>query len=399
VNISIAGAGQPIKIDSAGSDPLYATYMVEYVGAGSIIQPNGIIVTNKHVINNAHEITVTLQDGSEFKAQLLGEGVHNDLALLKIDAGRPLPPVTVGNSDELRVGDRVLAIGNPLGLGGSVSSGIVSGLHRRINSGIAMQNILGEFIQTDAAINHGNSGGPLFNMKGEIIGVDNQIFSGTAGGANIGLGFAIPSNDVKTMLELVKDGNGKPRVGWVGMRVQTVTPRMAGTLGFQAQGGAIVADVGAKSPAGEAGLQVGDIVQSVGDQHVIDSRTLDRAFVSEIGKTLQLGIWRDGGALTIPVSVVAFPQDLWMHNEQATATAFGKISDTGMVVVDLTPELRSRFHLDAGTGGPIVTEVVDNTVASGAGLQPGDLILKVQKDDVHSRSEMAQRLKTLSDQG
>src|SRR3954447_3013675 len=169
VNISIKSAGDRAKIDEPGRTPSYATYAVELVGAGSIIDPSGIIATNKHVINNAYSITVTLQDGSAFPAQLLGKGVGNDLAMLKIDAGRPLPPVKVGNRDELRVGDHVLAIGNPLGLGGSVSAGIVSALHRR--SGILMQNSLGEFIQTDAAINHGNSGGPLFNMKGEVIGV------------------------------------------------------------------------------------------------------------------------------------------------------------------------------------------------------------------------------------
>ena len=168
VNITIKGMGDNVKIGEKGDD--YARYVVELVGAGSIVDSTGIIVTNKHVVNNAYEITVTLHDGGTFRAQLLGTGTGNDLAILKIDAGRPLPAAKIGNSDELRVGDRVMAVGNPLGLNSSVSTGVVSGLHRRIFSGILMQNALGEFIQTDASINHGNSGGPLFNMKGEVVG-------------------------------------------------------------------------------------------------------------------------------------------------------------------------------------------------------------------------------------
>ena len=199
--------------------------------------------------------------------------------------GGRFPAVKVGNSDELRVGDHVLAIGNPLGLGGSVSAGIVSALHRRLTSGILMQNTLGEFIQTDAAINHGNSGGPLFNMKGEVIGVDNQIWSGTAAGANIGLRFAIPSNDVKLLVQQIRE-YGKPHLGWLGLRLQTMTPRMVGALAHQVDGGAIIALVVPGSPAAEAGLQVGEIVQAFNNEPVTDGRTLDRAAALSIGQTL-----------------------------------------------------------------------------------------------------------------
>jgi len=400
VNISIQSAGERVKIDGTGDDTSYATYAVELVGAGSIADPSGIIVTNKHVISNAYEITVTLQDGSAFQAQLLGKGVGNDLAMLKIDAGRPLPAVKVGNSDELRVGDHVLAIGNPLGLGGSVSAGIVSALHRRLTSGILMQNTLGEFIQTDAAINHGNSGGPLFNMKGEVIGVDNQIYSGTAGGGNIGIGFAIPSNDVKLLVEQIRQ-YGKPRLGWLGLRLQTMTPRMVGALANQVHGGAIIALVVPGSPAAEAGLQVGEVVQALNDEPINDSRTLDRAAGLSIGKTLQLRVWKNGKARTVPVVVKEYPQEIWTSykNDKASELVFTKISDAGFEVADLTNELRARFHLDADTTGPVIIAVADNTAASGANLQPGETILKVQMDDVQSRADLASRLKAVADGG
>lgn len=400
VNISIEGAGERVKIDEDGGNAVYATYLVEYVGAGSITDPSGIIVTNRHVINNAHEITVTLQDGSAFRAKLLGKGADNDLAMLKIDAGRPLPAVRIGDSDQLRVGDHVLAIGNPLGLGGSVSAGIVSGLHRHISSGIALQNTLGEFIQTDAAINHGNSGGPLFNMNGEVIGVDNQIFSDFAGGGNVGLGFAIPSNDVKFMLQQVLQ-EGKPRLGWIGARLQTVTSRMAGALGPQVQGGAIISEVAPNSPAGEAGLRVGDVVQSLDNQPVTDSRTVDRGVASSIGKTIQLRVWSDGTTRNVAVGVQEFPQEVWISykNEKTADLVFTKISDAGFEVADLTDELRAKFHIAPVVKGPVITAVADNTAASGANLRPGYVILKVQMDDVHSRAELAQRLQKLSDKG
>jgi serine protease Do len=400
VNISIESAGERVKIDDTGSTPSYATYAVELVGAGSIIDPSGIIATNKHVINNAYSITVTLQDGSAFPAQLLGKGVGNDLAMLKIDAGRPLPPVKVGNSDELRVGDHVLAIGNPLGLGGSVSAGIVSAVHRRLTSGILMQNSLGEFIQTDAAINHGNSGGPLFNMKGEVIGVDNQIYSDVSGGGNIGLGFAIPSNDVKLILEQILQ-YGKPRLGWLGVRLQTITPRMAAAIGNKVKSGAIISAVIPGSPAAQAGLRIGEIIDGFDDERVTDSRTLDRAAAVSIGRPMQLRVWSNGQTRTVPVAVKEFPQETWTSykNEKVSELVFKKISDAGFEAADLNDELRARFQLDAKTTGPVVTVVADNTAASGANLRPGDVILKVQMDDVSSRADLARRLKEVSDRG
>jgi serine protease Do len=221
VNIAIEAKGQRVKLEQSGGDLEYATYVVEYVGAGSIVESSGLIITNRHVIKDAYEIDVTLSDGATYKGQLLGAGSGTDLAILKIDAGRPLPAIEIGNSDDVKVGERVIAIGNPLGLASSVSAGVVSGIHRSLS--LLPQY---EFIQTDASINHGNSGGPLINMKGQMIGIDNQIWSDMTGGGSIGLGFAIPSNDAQLILTNVLR-YGRPRLGWIGVRVQTVTaPRI-----------------------------------------------------------------------------------------------------------------------------------------------------------------------------
>ena len=181
-----------VKLEQTGGDLAYAGYVVEYVGAGSIVDPSGLIITNRHVVKDAYEIDVTLSDGATYKGQLLGAGSGTDLAILKIDAGRPLPAIEIGNSDDVKVGEKVIAIGDPLGLASSVSAGIVSGVHRSMKSLPQY-----EFIQTDASINHGNSGGPLINMKGQMIGINNQIWSDTMAGGSIGLGFAIPSNDAQ----------------------------------------------------------------------------------------------------------------------------------------------------------------------------------------------------------
>jgi serine protease Do len=396
VNITVKGMGEKVKI----GDGDYARYLTELVGSGSIIDSTGIIATNKHVVNNAYEITVILHDGGSYRAQLLGMGAGNDLALLKIDAGRPLPPAKIGNSDELRVGDRVMAIGNPHGLNSSVSTGIVSGLHRRLTSGILMQNALGEFIQTDASINHGNSGGPLFNMKGEVIGVDNQIYSDTKGGGSIGIGFAIPSNDAQLLVQQVHK-YGDVRLGWLGMRLQTITSSMAEALSLPKSTGAIVAALAPSGPGAEAGLKAGDIIQTFDGQEVTDSRSLDRGVVLLIGKTVQLGVWRDGSIQTVPVTVKEYPQDIWVshNNEDVKDIVFTKISDAGILVSDLTDELRAQFGLDASVTGPVVTEVAANTAASAAGIRPGDLVQKVQDDDVRSRAEMQARLKEVSAKG
>jgi serine protease Do len=396
VNISVKGMGEMAMMDKEAKNVSYAPHIVDIVGSGSIVDANGLIVTNRHVIDNAYEITVTLQDGTTHNARLLGKGLGFDLAILKVDVGYPLPAIKIGDSDRVRVGDRVLAIGNPLGLKGTVTSGIVSALHRDLYG-----TPYNQFIQVDAAINHGNSGGPLFNVKGEVVGVNNQIFSESATSGSIGLGFAIPSNDVAFMLDQIRQ-YGRPHLGWLGLKIQTVNAEMSEALKIPMQSGAIIAEVTPGSPADDAGLKVGDIIQAFADEHLIDYRVLNRAVSMAIGKTLLLSIWTvDGEDKVVPVTVKEWPQELWesYNSEMMRPPLYSKLGDLGFEVADLTNDLRARFHLDPGTEGPVVTAVVDDTAASGAKLKPGDLILKVQREDVRTTAELEQGLKKITDAG
>jgi len=397
VNIAIEAMGQRVKLEQSGGDLAYATYVVEYVGAGSIVDPSGLIITNRHVVKDAYEIDVTLSDGATYKGQLLGAGSGTDLAILKIDAGRPLPAIAIGNSDEVKVGEKVIAIGNPLGLASSVSAGIVSGVHRSMKSLPQY-----EFIQTDASINHGNSGGPLINMKGQMIGIDNQIWSDTMGGGSIGLGFAIPSNDAQFILTHVLQ-YGRPRLGWIGVRVQTVTPRMAEGLQFKEPGGAIIANVAENSPAAEAGLKAGEIVIGIEGKKVSDYRTIDQIVSRSRGETIPVRVWSAGKIRVVEVSVTEFPDSPWVSYKNDKAAdpdvVFSKITDAGFEVADVTDELRALFHFKSQTTGPVVTVVADNTAASQAGLRRGDLIKKVLMDDVGSRAELEQRLQEMHQRG
>jgi serine protease Do len=396
VNISVKGMGEMPMMDKEAKNVSYAPHIVDIVGSGSIVDPSGIIVTNRHVIDNAYEISVTFQDGTSANARLLGKGLGFDLAILKVEVGYPLPAIKIGDSDKVRVGDRVLAIGNPLGLKGTVTSGIVSALHRDLYG-----TPYNQFIQVDAAINHGNSGGPLFDIKGEVIGVNNQIFSESATSGSIGLGFAIPSNDVAFMLDQIRQ-YGRPHLGWLGLKIQTVNADMSEALKIPMQSGAIISEVTPGSPADEAGLKVGDIIQAFADEHLIDYRVLNRAVSMAIGKTLLLSIWTvNGEDKVVPVTVKEWPQELWesYNNEMMRPPLYSKLADLGFEVADLNNELRAQFHLDPGTEGAVVTQVADDTAASGAKLKPGDLILKVQRDDVRNVAELEERLKKLTDAG
>ena len=364
------------------------------VGSGFVIDPAGIIATNWHVVAGAYEIIVNFADGSSTPASVLSATRVGDIALLKVDVGHPLPVAHWGDSDKVQVGDPVVAIGNPLGLGMSVSSGIVSALNRNI-----METPYDDFIQTDAAINHGNSGGPLFNMRGEVIGIDTAIVSPTTGSA--GLGFAIPASNAQFVIErMLKYGWVRP--SWLGMIVQQVTPDMARALGMAQPTGSIVAATAADGPAAAAGVQVGDVVLRFGDKTPSDERALLRMIaMTPEGQTSSLTIWRAGQQRTLPVIVREWPRQQWAKYDMAAKAApihWTLPPDFGLTLADLSDRNRAHYGLDAQQAGVLITGVAADTDAAEHGLVPGDVILRVQDAPVRSSAEVKAKLDAVRDQ-
>lgn len=363
------------------------------VGSGFVIDPSGTIATNWHVVAGASEIIVNFSDGSSSPGTLLSASRLSDIALLKVAVGHPLPAARWGDSDKVQVGDPVVAIGNPLGLGMSVSSGIVSALNRNI-----METPYDNFIQTDAAINHGNSGGPLFNMRGEVIGIDTAIVSPTTGSA--GLGFAIPASDAQFVIgRMLKYGWVRP--SWLGIVVQQVTPDMARALGMAQPEGSIVAATAPGGPAEKAGVQVGDVVLRLGDKTPSDERALLR-MIGEMpeGQATTLTILRKGQEQAVPVTVTEWPRPLWEQHDRPTKAAplrWTLPPDFGLTLADLDDKNRAQFGLDTHQDGVLVTGVAAGTDAAEHGLAPGDVILRVQDAPVGTSSETRMRLDAARD--
>jgi serine protease Do len=363
------------------------------LGSGFIIDPTGIIVTNNHVIADAYDITVTLQDNQELKATLIATSTVADLAVLKVNAAKPLPTVPFGDSSTLRVGQPVVAIGNPLGLGGSVSAGIISALNRDL-----MSSPYDDYIQTDAAINHGNSGGPLFNLKGEVIGVNTAIFSPLPQGGSIGLGFSIPSDNVQFVIGQLRK-YGTVRAGFLGAHIQQVTPDIARAVGLPDITGAIVDDVVPGGPAEKAQIQTGDIILRVGSQKITDTRAVARAIAIEtIGQPTDLVIWRDGREQTLRVNVVEWPGDLVAAGPGGAPPAAPQpagdmlTSDMGLHLAQVNDIMRKKYKLSATQKGVVVTGVAPLSPGYDRGLSPGDVIEKVQTQSVTSLAELRQRV-------
>ena len=286
--------------DKASSAPLRVE---DDVGSGFIVDADGIIVTNRHVIEGAYALFVGLADGSRVPAKLVGKALNFDFALIKIDVGHPLPVAKIGDSDTLRVGQRVIAVGNPLGYSSSASAGIISALHR--NGGLSAYD---DLIQTDATINQGNSGGPLFNMAGEVIGINQAIRTQNKGGS-IGIGFSIPVNSARFLLDNVRK-YGKPYIGWLGLVGQNFSVGMANALSLE-RGGVIIASLIPDGSAGRGGLRVGDIIRKFGDYTVPDITTLNRLVSASVDKDVPVVITRDGKPATITIKIFPSPQDLW----------------------------------------------------------------------------------------
>jgi serine protease Do len=347
------------------------------------------VVTNNHVIEGADEITVTLQDNTTLKATLVGKDESGDIAVLKVKPDKPLSAVQFGDSDQARVGDWVVAIGNPFGLGGSVTAGIVSARGRNIHQGP-----YDDFIQTDAAINRGNSGGPLFNMDGQVIGINTAIYSPSGG--SIGIGFSIPANMAKNIVAQIRDF-GHPRRGWLGVKIQQVTPDIAESLGLKDASGALVAGVNDGGPADKATLRNGDIILKFNGQDVKDMHALPRIVAdSEVGKQVPLVLWRDGKETTVMATLAEKPDDATLAAADAPAKTDAArptpVSGLGIKIAPISPDLKDKYQLGAEQKGVVITEVAPGSSAADRGLKPGDVIVEVQQGEVANPGDVQKRV-------
>ena len=356
-----------------------AVHGAEARGSGFIVDGSGIIVTNNHVVRNAQSVSVTLDDGTQLPATIVGTDPKSDLAVLRVHAGHSLPFIQLGESNDVRPGQWVVAMGNPFGLGGSVTAGIVSARGRDIGNGP-----YDSFIQVDAPINQGNSGGPLFTQDGKVVGVNTAILSPTGG--SVGIGFAIPSDTVRTVVaELERTGHVTR--GYLGVQTQGITGAMTAALHLPSSAGALVASVQPDSPAQRAGLQPGDVIQSVNGTPVKDPRELavDVADVKP-GSSATLGVLRDGETRTVQVTLAALPSD----GQQADAASDGDAGrgmGMGLALAPISPELRDQLNLSPRVHGAVVAEVQPGSPADQAGLQSGDVVVGVANKAVGSPEE------------
>jgi serine protease Do len=354
------------------------------LGSGFIIDPSGFIVTNNHVIEDAEEVTVILHDDTNLKAKIIGRDTKTDLALLKVEPKTPLPAVPWGDSDKVRVGDWVVAIGNPFGLGGTVTAGIISALKRNINSGP-----YDSYLQTDASINRGNSGGPMFNLKGEVIGVNTAIYSPSGG--SIGIGFAIPASQARTVIDQLRK-YGRTRRGWLGVRIQTVTDQIAESLEMGAARGALVAGVTEGGPAEDAGIKSGDVIVTFNDHPVEEMRDLPRMVAeTPIDQKAKVKVLRNGKQIELKVKVGELPEDVKERKDSGVEDK-SSMQLLGLTLAPLKEPLRQTYKLDSRSKGVLVTDVKEGSAGKKAGLQPGDLIIEVAPDTVVSPEQFKTRI-------
>ena len=366
------------------------------LGSGFIIDAAGYVITNNHVIQDSDEITVLLQDNTRLPATLVGRDPKTDLAVLKVDPGAiKLPIVDFGDSDASRVGDWIVAIGNPFGLGGTVTAGIISARGRDINSGP-----YDDFLQTDASINRGNSGGPMFNLDGKVIGINTAIYSPSGG--SIGIGFAIPATTAKPVIDqLIKFGEVKR--GWLGVHIQGVTEEIAESLGLNEATGALVASVMKDGPAEKSGIEAGDVVLEFNGRKVEDMRRLPRIVAeTQVGVPVDVVLWRDNQRKTLKVVV----GELSKGEEQLASVTEGPaeqnistIDTLGLTLSEVTPRLREQFSLEAEANGVVVTAVAADGPAAEKGIRPGDVIVEVSQEEVSTVADVASKIKAARDSG
>ena len=375
---------------------------VNSLGSGFVIDgEEGIIVTNNHVIEGADDIEVNFADGSSLDAELVGTDPKTDLAVLRVTPPEPLPDVSFGDSEQMRIGDWVMAIGNPFGLGGSVSVGIVSARGRDINAGP-----YDDFIQTDAAINRGNSGGPLFNMRGEVIGINTAIISPTGG--SIGIGFSVPSELAVNVIDQLREF-GETRRGWLGVRIQPVTDEIAESLDMDRAQGALVAGVINGGPVDDGTIQPGDVIIRFDGEDVVEMRDLPRIVAeSPVGDEVDVVIIRDGEEQTVQVTLGRLEDG----EELAEAEANGETGDAGqeeetsaevsalgLTLAPLDEEQRSTYSLAEDLEGVVITEVDPDSEAAEKQVQPGEVIVEIAQETVSSPQEVTERLAQLREDG
>ncbi len=356
------------------------------LGSGFIIDPSGLIVTNNHVIANAEQITVTLSDDTTLQAKVVGRDSVTDLALLKVEPKAPLTAASWGDSGKAAVGDWVLAIGNPFGLGGTVTSGIISAIARDIHAGP-----YDDFLQTDASINRGNSGGPMFNLAGEVIGINTAIFSPSGG--SIGIGFAIPAAFARPIIDQLK-ATGKVERGWIGARIQPVTDEIAEAIGLDKGRGAMIAAIDPASPAVQAKLRPGDVILAYDGKPIDRSRQLPRLVAdTPPDKTVKLTLWRDGKEQEVELKVAALnpnrPAPPPPEPEKPKPPP--SVDALGLKLAKLTPELRKQFSVPESAKGAVITEVPQNSPGAVQGLRPGDLVVAVGHEPVTAPEEVQQK--------
>lgn len=373
-----------------GNAPKPRNRTVNSMGSGFIIDASGLVVTNNHVVENADAIEVKLQDQTTLKAELVGRDPKTDLAVLRVKTDKPLPTVAFGDSDHLRIGEWVMAIGNPFGLGGSVSLGIVSARNRDINAGP-----YDDFIQTDAAINKGNSGGPLFNMKGDVVGINTAIFSPTGG--SVGIGFSVPANTAKGVVnQLVKFG--ETRRGWFGVKIQDMSKDIAESMGLPAPRGALVADVTDTGPAQKAGIEPGDVIIEFDGKPIAQMKDLPRIVAdTEVGRKVVVKVLRGGKEMSVNAEVGRLEDGEKLTakgDEQGgmsgmTGNAPAVATLLGMTVSSMTDALRTQYKIDDKLEGAVITSIADQGTAAEKGLEPGDVITEAGEKPVKGSGDIS----------
>jgi len=367
------------------------------LGSGFIVDPTGYVVTNNHVVGKADKVTVIFQDNSKHPATIIGRDEKTDIALLKIDTDRKLPFVQWGDSEAAQVGDWVMAVGNPFGLGGSVTAGIISARGRDINSGP-----YDDFLQIDAPINRGNSGGPTFNLAGEVIGINTAIYSPSGG--SVGIGFAIPSSLAKNVVAQLKE-HGKVTRGWLGVAIQSISPAIAKSLGLDPENpqGALVASVNDGSPAQKAGLHQGDIITNVNGHEIRSAHDLPRLVAeTPVGGKLDITVRRQGKQDKFTAQVAEMPANPQVAARGPAPGAPAKpdaASALGLQLAPLTAELHKRLSVPDGVEGVVVRGIADDSPVLAAGVQPGDVIVSVDQQPVAKPEDAAKKLKEAAAKG